>query len=226
MSALIKSTNAADLSIVRSLASGSALLSIGEQERERLRARIASLEEELRRREAAVVDLHGKVKQAFEDGKAEGRKLGCADADKRESERLSVLQAATEQAQAELRNNLSSMERLAALLARDCLDIMLGEPKYRAKMLAKLLAAQMAKLEKSLVLGVRFSTEDFPDAEVLSGVAAQSGLPPEMITASAELASGGCEMTLRLGRMEIGVERQWNFLRGVLEEMAQPGETP
>lgn len=226
MSALIKSANAAELSNVRPLASGPALLSIAEQERERLRSRIASLEEESRKREAAVVELRSQVKQAFEDGKVEGRKLGGAEADKRESERLSALQAAAKQAQAELRNGLSSMERLAALLARDCLDVMLGEPRYRAKMLAKLLTTQVAKLEKALVLDVRFSTEDFPDADMLSGVATQSGLPAETIRASAELTSGACEMTLRLGRMEIGLDQQWSSLRGLLEEMAQPGEAP
>jgi flagellar biosynthesis/type III secretory pathway protein FliH len=225
MSALIKSGTFADPSFVRPLTSLPGSVSPAEQERDRLAMRIALLETELRQRDALAAELRAEAVKAFGDGKAHGRTLGLNEADTRDQERLSLMAATAERAHADLQESLSSLERLAALLARECLDIILGDANHRARALRKLLAVQMAKLEKSVVVEVAFSRRDFRTDEAVHAIAAEMELPAGMLTASDDLAPGACRMRLRLGQMEVGFDQQWGSLREVLDKVAMCGDS-
>src|SRR5690348_16605288 len=170
MSALIKSGGFSDIGVVHPVTSFPASVSPVEQERDRLGGRIAFLEAELGQRDDIIAEVRAAAVKAFEDGKVEGRKLGVADADRRENERLSLLEKGVRQALSDLKSSLLSLERLAALLARECLDIMLGDPEHRTETLRRLIAAQMPKLEKSLVVAITVSNEDFQSADALDAV--------------------------------------------------------
>lgn len=192
-----------------------------EEECERLRQRIAALESELGRRDATIVDLRAEIPRMLEKGKAEGHEAGLNDAQDRQEERLALLGDGIRQAQTKLNENMTALERLAALLARECLDVVLGDAKHRASSVRKILANQVARIEKSSVLAIELSKADFPDDESLSALAQE--LRHASLTASEAMAPGGCRMTLRLGTLEVGLDRQWTSLRAVLDSIATEG---
>lgn len=222
MSTLIKSSQGA---VVRPL--GMALrppVSPLEEECERLRQRVTALDGELGRRDATIAELRAEIPRAEEKAKAEGRELGFKDAQDRQEARLALLDAGIRQAQTRLSENMSSLERLAALLARECLDTVLGDPKHRASSVRKIIANQVAKIEKSSVLTIELSKADFPDDEALAALA--EALRPAALSASEAMAPGACRMTLRLGTIEVGLDRQWTSLRAVLDSIATEGRAP
>lgn len=226
MSAIIKSGNLAELSAVRSLspvtALATAVVSRHDEERDRLRRRIDSLETELGQRDSVIANLKAEAKRAFDEGRAQGHEDGVAQADDRQAERISLLEGALRQARSELAGGIDALERLAVLLARDCLDMILGDGAHRAELLRKIVAAQIAKIEKSALLAVEVSGEDFKNEKALAAVAKHGGLPPALVIASRDIPSGGCLMRLRLGRIEVGINQQWGALRDLLAEMALP----
>jgi len=229
MNSIIKSGNLDDLSTVRPLAalaaSGAAsVLSHQEQELIALRQRIAALERDLRERDAATENLRADVARAYETGKIEGREAGLSEAEDKQTERLSLLKNAIKDAQGELSKNMSSLERLSALLARECLDIILGDAEARAGIVQSIVSTQIAKLDKAMVLGIDLSSEDFPDANALKELADTAGVPRAILMTRTELSSGACIINLRLGQMDAGIDRQWGVLREVLGDIAAPAE--
>lgn len=228
MSGIIKS--GAGISSVRSfpLTNAAAIRPIPspeEEERERLRRKVDALEKELELRETSLTKLRKDVDEAYVHGKTEGHSAGLAGAQKRDADRLSLLEQALADANTELKQNLSSLERLAALLARDGLAIILGNPDYRRELLEQIIAAQIVKIEKSLLVEIALSAEDFPNAETLSAAANRAGIDAAALIATADILPGDCVMKLRLGHQEIGINQQWDVLRARLEELSQPEET-
>lgn len=229
MSGLIKSDSAMGLSAVRPLPRPTAAdtrPSPEEDERRRLRQHVSALEKELAQRDLAITRLRDDVDEAHRQGKAAGYQSGLADAETRDADRLAALEKAMTRAAAELKESLSSLERLSTLLARDGLDMVLGDPDYRGEILAKIIAAEVAKIEKSALVEIRLSQEDFADEGELSDLAKRVGVAPTMLLATDELSSGGCVMKLRLGQQEIGLRQQWSVLRARLEELAAPEVIP
>lgn len=227
MSRVIKSGNFADLALVRPLSPPASLVptivvSHQEEENNSQRQRITSLEADLRKRDAAITELRAGTERAFEDGKAQGRAEGLSEAEDRQAERLALLETALATAQCELSARLASFERLAALLARESLDVLLGDPEHRAATLKKILAQQVSKIEKSSLLGVSLSREDFPDKDALASAARRAGVSGTLLSNGADVPAGGCVMTFKLGKMDVGIDQQWGVLRGLLAGMAQP----
>lgn len=226
MNGIIKSAALDALGSVRPIGAApmAARRTVEEEEGEHLRRRIAELERELGRRDEGIAALRVDVEEAFERGTAEGRKAGLGEAEDRQSERLALLEGALETAAAELRERLAAMERFAVLMARECLDVMLGDPEWRIELVCGLIRKQMAEIERSALLQVEVSAKDFPDDAALAGLASKVGVSPEVVANRGDLATGDCTMTLRLGRMEIGLRQQWETLREALDEMAASGD--
>jgi flagellar biosynthesis/type III secretory pathway protein FliH len=228
MTGIIKSGNLNDLSSVRPLSvlqqQIPAVLSRQEEEVDALHQQIASLEKELGLRSAAIKSLHSDIERAFEEGKAQGRNTGLAEAEDRQTLRFSLLNDAIRQSQNKLVHDVGSLERLSALLARECLDIIFGNNAAHASMVERIIASQIAKIDKSMVLSVEVSRDDFPDGDALDALAVSTALPRTLLTAKPGAATGSCLINLRLGRMDVGIDQQWSSLREVLGEMARPGE--
>lgn len=193
-----------------------------DEELHALRQRIASLESDIRQRDAAIEGLKADVKRAFEEGNAQGYRNGLSDAEDRQSERLSLLERGVTKACAELAENMASLERLSALLAHECLDIILGEAADRAEIVRRIIASQIARLDRAMLLAVEVSRQDFPDDDALGSVAAHTGLPLAILSADSEAPSGACSMQLRLGRIDVGIDQQWGVLRDLLDEISLP----
>jgi flagellar biosynthesis/type III secretory pathway protein FliH len=224
MSAIVK--YGTELAFVRPLAAPSAagrvaVFSKQDEERERLAHRIAVLEEDLRQREGAAEMLREEAERQFRQGQENGRAEALAEIQNHQSEHLRLLEDSITHARAGVSETLASCERLAAALARDCLDKMLSDTVDRAGLVEQIIAAQIGKIDKTMILAVEVSEQDFPVDEI-AAMTARLGLPNYSVQTRTDLPPGGCEMALRLGRVNIGLHQQWGVLRGALDGMAMP----
>lgn len=223
---VIKSGNLAGLSSVRPIASQAqaavVVLQRQDEERERLHRRIAALESELRERDVAIDVLRKDVERAFEEGTDKGHVAGLAAAEDKQNDRLFRLETAARRAQEGIAAGLVSLERLAALLARECCDKILGNAQDRADLIGYIIAVQIAKIDKSMLLAVEVSREDFPDDEALAALAQRLAPLTVALEANGEMTSGACVMRLRLGRLSIGIDQQWGALKELLTQMSEP----
>lgn len=214
MSAVLKSGSSALRAKVRPLMTAPRAIApiAPDPELEMLRAALAEAETALAARDETIAGLPGQVETAFAEGEAKGR----AAVEDAQAERLAALQYAAEQALDLYAKEMASLERLAALLARACLDRMLLGSGDRARIVAELLRARLAEFEAGAAVRIQVSAEDFDSPEALAEIAAA----PCEIVASPSLKSGDCTIKLRLGGLEVGIGQQWGTLREALEEMA------
>jgi flagellar biosynthesis/type III secretory pathway protein FliH len=75
---------------------------------------------------------------------------------------------------------------------------------------------------RAMLVDIRLSRLDFPDEADLASLADRVGSQSFRLVAGDDLPSGGCVMTLRLGRVSVGIDQQWPALRNLLDEMASP----
>jgi len=201
---------------------GAAVPTLEEEEIARLKARIASIENELRQRDSKLAELRNEIPQAYENGRRDGEAAGLRAAEDRQLERLKLLETALRDANSVLVESLAGLERLAPLLAAECLDIILRDRKYRAAMVQKILSAQVKTLERSSVVSIELSKEDFDDPGALEKLKQEMALKQTVLEAKETIESGGCRIALRLGQMEVGIDQQWGSLRRELEAMSLP----
>jgi flagellar biosynthesis/type III secretory pathway protein FliH len=230
MSAVIKSGDASAHSLVRPVlfahAGPQKVRSEEDEERERVQRRLAALESEIRQRDSEIAGLRGEIDAAYARGKSQGHMEGLAAAERRESERLALLENASRHASAIFESTLESLERLATLLARDVLEMILGDSDHRRDAVAKIMRAEVAKIEKSALVEIAVSAEDFPDKRALSAALKRTGIPPGVAVVALDLPGGSCEMKLRLGRQDVGINQQWGVLRERLTELSLPEAPP
>jgi flagellar biosynthesis/type III secretory pathway protein FliH len=225
MSAIIKSTSAkrpgAILSLEDARKADPANLAITSLE-DQLRQKITTLETISRRQQEQIEILHKDVQQAFVEGEAQGKEQGLAEAEDKQAERFAVLQAGVQVALTSFEESMSSLERLALLLARDCVNVMMTESEARADLLCDMIRFQASTIEKSAIIAIEVSGEDFPDEQDLVVLAERAFTGPVRLSVSKELEAGDCVIRLRLGQLEIGINQQWGVLRDLLDEMARP----
>jgi flagellar biosynthesis/type III secretory pathway protein FliH len=230
MSAVIKSGDASARSLVRPVlfahTGPQKVRSEDEEERERLQRRLATLEGEIRQRDGEIVKLRGDIEAAYASGKTQGHTEGLAAAERREGERLSVIESASRYASTAFESALESLERLSTLLARDALDIILGDSDHRREALLKIVRAEVAKIEKSALIEIAVSADDFPDKRALSAALKRAGIPSGVAVTAQNLPGGSCEMKLRLGHQDVGINQQWGALRERLTELSLPETSP
>jgi flagellar biosynthesis/type III secretory pathway protein FliH len=219
VSGLIKSDAAGLDARVRALvfdAAGNAAAPAPDPELVLLRERALDLEAALAERDATAVQLSEAAQAAYEEGEAAGREAGRAEADAGRAETLERLQENAESAVAALEERLEATDRLAALLARTCLDKMFGAAGPRGALVEDLIRHQLDALRQEAVIEIHVSAEDFdcPDA-------AAAAAPACKIIVSEALASGDCTIRLGLGGLEIGLGRQWDTLRAALDGMIE-----
>jgi flagellar biosynthesis/type III secretory pathway protein FliH len=182
-----------------------------------LRRRVIDLEAELAGRSEEVQRLALAAEAAFAEGEAAGREAGRAEADARRSEALDRLAKSAGRAVDTLDARLEATDRLAAALARTCLEQMFGTPGAREGIVRDLIRHQLAALKEEAVIEVRVSAEDFAAED------ASSAAPGCSVTVSETLAAGDCTIRLRLGTLEAGLAQQWGALRSALEAMGDDG---
>lgn len=180
-----------------------------------LRQRVLDLEALLAERDTAAKALSEAADAAFEKGEAAGHEAGREAAEDRSRELLELIGASGERAVAALERRLAATDRLAALLARTCLEKMFGAADSRSDLVCGLLRHRIDELRDEAVVEVRVSAADFESVEAVAGAA-----PGCRIVVSDALSSGDCTIGLKLGALDIGLGQQWDVLRSALEGMA------
>ena len=179
-----------------------------------LRQRLLALEATLAERDAAAETLSEAAAGAYAEGEAAGREAGLAEAEDRSGEALALLQASADRALAAIAERLHETDRLAALLAKTCLDKMLGAPDSRSDLVRGLISHQIDALRRDTIVEIGVSAADFADPE-----AAAAAAPGCAVAVSDKLSSGDCTIRLQLGALDIGLGQQWGVLRAALDGM-------
>ena len=184
-----------------------------------LRGEVERLTRDLASRDNQVAELRSEVEAARRDGIERGREAGLEAGAARAEATLDRLQRGVDVAVGQLARDLISMERLAVALAREGLSKVLGEDADRASLVTQIIRTQVAQLEAQAVLCIEVSPQDFPDAASLSDLAVGPGIRTEAVSS---LASGDCRIQLKLGALEVGLDRQWTNLSAILDDLALP----
>jgi flagellar biosynthesis/type III secretory pathway protein FliH len=191
-----------------------------------LRRRIVSLQADIGEREGTIAKLRENLNAQKEEVYEAGRALGLKQAEDTSAERLAQLERALQRSTTDIRERLASTERLAALLARECLDRMFAETEDRAGIVCDLIERQVRDIEAASILLVEVSSQDFAQGADLDKIVARIGHPDVRIDARADLPSGSCLFSLRLGQVDLGLDQQWGALRTILEDASQPDAQP
>ena len=187
-----------------------------------LQSEIDSLNLRLAEQEAQLTDLREDARTAFERGEAKGREAGRREAEAQETQRLARLEAAIEQAHQAFRQSLAGLEYLAPALAHEALSRILAPSEARSQLVTGILARQLAAVEAGSVLHVEVSASDFPDDLALEALEGTLGSLGPAVHASVSLKSGDCRIKLKLGTLDVGLDRQWGCLGALLQDMAEP----
>ncbi|HLY89140.1 MAG TPA: hypothetical protein VKQ27_09155 [Acetobacteraceae bacterium] len=182
--------------------------------------RIEQLEALLRERDGQLEEMRQSLASQRQEAFDEGFAAGLATADERTQDRLALLGKGIVDAKADLDVAIAGTERLAALLARECLDKMFDEVEDHAHLVCGLIGKQVALMESAALLAVHVSSSDFSSA-ALSELQCKFDLEGVEFHSSKDLPSGACRFHLRLGAMELGVDQQWPALQQLLTDLAR-----
>ena len=180
--------------------------------------RIAELERDIATLTARIEQDASAAKAQIAAAFAKGKEAGDAQAVTREEERLAALTKTLEAARQAHRAALERVEALALAVAQAALARVFGDRSRHAELVADSLRHQLAQLDRTLVTQIRVSPHDFADAAALSALAAQ--IPDIALQADPALATGDCAIDLQLGRIEAGMDEQWQRLSDLLDSLA------
>lgn len=180
------------------------------------------LSREIVQRAEAVERLREEVNLAYEKGLAEGREAGLAEGDKGTSESLRLVEAGIAEALARYTDEIAAMERLAALVARECLERIFGSADDRVDQLCRIIRHQIVGIEAQALIRVDVSQSDFSEDAELARLVAAIGRRDVEVRATDELGAGACQIKLMLGTLSVGIDQQWGRLRSILTELAAP----
>ncbi|HEY5723962.1 MAG TPA: hypothetical protein VIT45_16755 [Allosphingosinicella sp.] len=174
-------------------------------------AAVAARDEQLER-------LETEVAESAREAKEQGRALGLEEAETRSAEMLEALRDGVSGALEEMAAGLADLERLAVLIARESLARIVGDPEQHAALIARIIRGRMEKIEGQAVVAVEVSSANFKSEAEVAPLLGRSGIA---IRISDDLDSGDCRIRLRLGTLEVGLGRQWEAIRELLDSAVQ-----
>jgi flagellar biosynthesis/type III secretory pathway protein FliH len=186
-----------------------------------MQSEIETLQHQLETRDRQIEELAGAVEEAKAKGLEDGKAQGHAEAERGRDDFLAIIEEAATSALTDFHEALGSLERLAPLLASECLSRLVDEPANFEAVTAGILRLQLDKLENGSVVRVELSAKDFPSAAELEQFLTRLGRPNLSVEASGALNAGDCRIKLSLGAIEVGIGQQWSELRSLLAEMSK-----
>lgn len=167
-------------------------------------------------RETAL-KAEAREEDAYRQGKAEGEAVAL----KHEQGCEQMLAKTLVELQEEFARGFGQFEVLSLQIAQTALSQIFGDKSHYHGMVEQILRHQVTRLKGELVLAIRVSRPDFPDAASLEALTA--ACPDIDLRSDPTLEPGACVIEFRLGRMEAGVAGQWQRLTKVLEELENEG---
>lgn len=176
--------------------------------------RLAELEAEIARLEAALAVQKREAARAIEAARAEGRDAAVAT----DASRTALVERGLAEARAAWDQRLDELELLAVTLARAALGKMFSESADLGELVTRTVAHHVAGLATDSVVGVRVSAADFP-GDALDSLAARIDVARTRLAIDPDLDAGACRVDFKLGAIDVEPARQWAILDGALAAM-------
>lgn len=219
MTGVIKSGAVSAGAHIRALMAGAVAPVVSAEARRiaELESRLAQADDQLAELGEEANRLAASVLEARREGHAAGLAEGRQAAEDRSEELLRLLVDTATAAGADFRNQLESLEDIAAGLAGVALARIIGDTTDRQAMVAQTIHRAAAEIFNGSALGVEVSRTDFPDSASLDSIAFPEGVAAVGIQAVEDLPSGGCRIRLKLGEIDLGLDGQVARLRTLLD---------
>jgi flagellar biosynthesis/type III secretory pathway protein FliH len=190
----------------------------------RLAAKIAALEDQLKQSRLDEDRLKREAVSAYEKGEEAGHAAGLEAAESRADERRDMLEAGIDKALAGYKTDFADVERLAVLVAHECLDRIFGNHLDRAEQLCAIVRHQLDLLDARNVVRISISTADFEELGPLTTEAIGKAGPAVILYPDEFLEAGEVRIDLLMGSISAGIGQQWGRLGAVLDDLAQAAE--
>lgn len=182
-------------------------------------SRAAALATDLADRDAQIGRLSQQVHDAARDARAEGREAGLREAEDNTTRRLERLDQGVQAALSRFAAETHQMEHLALALAAEGLSKIIGDVGAYHDLLARTIRHHVETITAGTLIEVAVSRDDFADSVTLERLASKVSRPDLRLVASPDLNPGECQVRLKLGALDIGVDRQWERLEAILADL-------
>ncbi len=163
---------------------------------------------------------------AINDAYERGLEEGARNVTRQAAASIELLSDGIDRAVAQLAEESRAMEQLAVALARTALTRIFGDRSHCPEMVIEIIHHQLEMLAKDMVLHIDVASADFKDAADHANSFAALEQQGISIQQRDDLASGDCEMRLRLGTLDIGLDQQWSKIRAHLDQLVQEAPHP
>jgi flagellar biosynthesis/type III secretory pathway protein FliH len=225
MSSLIKSNVAAVKGVVRLFADKAHFNGIGtsdlvaardprDEELERLQDLVETLQ-------ADAADHREGLSFARAEGELAGREAASNEFNETREKQLDQLQISYESACVTFSDFLARSEALAVLLAKEALEKIVGPSEKRDQLVVDAIRQQLLQLSDHAHLIVEVARLDFPDTLEVERLAESIGLDNTRIIVLDRYNSGDCYIKLRLGTIDLGIDRQWGEINSLFAEQTK-----
>ncbi len=222
MSGLIKAGSAAAGLILAPFGNGAEAKAVRaapkQPEQHPLEREVGRLREELAGREAQIAKHDDELAQACVAAELAGRETAESEFEADRAAATERLEQGIAQARNDLKQAFEQAQALALLVARGTLDKLFGDPGERTEIISALLSEQLERVGRELVVAIDVSRLDFPDTGELKELSERLGLRPGVLEARVDLDEGTCRMRMRLGTIDLGIDRQWGAVRALIDE--------
>ena len=181
---------------------------------------MVALMEKLALCEAEISNHQAELDKAYARGVEEGRAAAEDAFEEDRAEGLALLRTALENAHSELQTRLEGVDRIAQCIGEACLTQMIGVEDIFRPMLAQAIGTHVKRLEQETVLSVAVARVDFPDTREVAAVLTGLGLSPDIVEVSDDLDSGQCRIGLRIGQVELDLQRHRDAIAAIFSEPA------
>lgn len=185
--------------------------------------KVTALEQEvnhLRRQ----LDESGKERvKAIEDARAQAKKEADAAHKRADADALAALKEGIATALAEMKTHVLQEQALALLLTRVALERVFADASDFQGLIERAIRLQLATLRRESVLRVCVSSNDFSDEIALAAISEAIGNGVNVVQ-DATLASGDCQIDLRLGQVELSISKHWQALQDELHRLVAASE--
>ena len=234
MSRVLKMDRAADAAGIRSVQSAFSVerqdvvpgVAAIDPELVALREERAGLQLRLEQKDTEISELRKQAEGAFRKGEAQGRDAGMREAADHGLKLVTRLEGGVAVALKAFAQALSSLERLAPVLASQGLASIFEDSKARSALVRAIVQRQLKLVATDAIVHIEVSSADFVDDAALTSLAESVGDPRLSLRALSNLKSGDCRIKLTLGTLEVGVDQQWGRLSAILQDLSEPIELP